>query len=128
MKRKIKKGFHNYTDGFTTESLLIFLKNINNYETSEPTKGWEPILLRLPIKLRKILIQELEYGNVVSIIDDLDYPDKGSVFLALEHRFLSIKENPINDPEIHYAALNDPHYWLEVIQLSEDGVRHMLTC
>jgi hypothetical protein len=88
MKRKIKKGFHNYTDGFTTESLLVFLKNINNYETSEPTKGWEPILLRLPIKLRKILIKELEYGNVVSIIDDLDYPDKGSVFLALEHRFL----------------------------------------
>ena len=83
---------------------------------------WLILLKKLPKKIKNCLLNEISLGNSLIALHSSDWPDEGSVVALLSNKFRT-KEF---DKDLHFRALNDPHYCKEEISYIEDNVTHLM--
>lgn len=70
------------------------------------------------------LLKELELGNIVSQVQDLGWPQKGSIVILLKNPFKN--KNPTEIEGISFRKMNDPHYWMEDIHTIVNGIEYLI--
>lgn len=92
-------------------------------EDADPV-GWFSVVFSLPLALRQVLIQQLERGNLITVIGGSGWPNENSIVVNMMHRFgVTATDLP---PEVGLQIVNDPRQWLENISQIVDGQEHML--
>lgn len=85
---------------------------------------WLNSIKKLPNNIKIALLKELQLGNYVTQIQDLDWPQKGSVIILLQYPFKD--KNPSEIEGISFRKMNDPHYWMEDIHTIVDGIEYLI--
>ncbi|WP_426197405.1 hypothetical protein [Massilia sp. DWR3-1-1] len=94
----------------------------NKNPTSQ--EKWLEIFNLLPLGLKKIVLLEMKNGNQIISIAKPGWPDHQSVVVKLKNRFHI--NSRITLPFIKWRLLNDPHYCMEEISHSKDGVVNLI--
>lgn len=104
--------------------LLIALRDMSNFLPKSNENDWFNMIAKLPESLRFSLLMEMESGNNISLIQDCDWPKKGSIIVSLTSPFKNNYKNWKNGVE--FRVINDPHYWQEDIHVNIDNVEHLI--
>lgn len=112
-------------DEFSNLRLLEALCTPGVFMPAKSEQTWWEIMKILPQNLKSALIHELQLGNQVISIQYGDWPQKGSIVIALAFAFKAdyAKRNSFG---VTYRSLNDPHYWIEDIHQITNGVEHLI--
>jgi hypothetical protein len=104
--------------------LHLALSDIDVFLPSKIEKKWYLPLRKLPKRLQSALLSELELGNQVTSIQFGNWPQAGSVLVCLAAPF----KNDYSTEKfgVCYRVVNDPHYWMAEISVSEDGVEYLI--
>jgi hypothetical protein len=104
--------------------LLMALRNPDGFTPTKQDAKWLPFIKKLPPDLRSIITEEIASGNEISSIQASNWPTNESVFICMTKRFKCDYSNQY--PETKYKLINDPHYWIEEIWQTINGVEHIL--
>jgi hypothetical protein len=105
------------------ERLAASLTDPVKFKPEQNEDDWVYAIRRLPSNLRLALLSELKAGNVVTSIQYGNWPNKGSVMVCLQQRFI---HDFSKDSNVCYRFINDPHYWYSDINETVDGIEHLI--
>ena len=117
----MKKLKSNMIDDELLESLL---RNEFDQAASSHVRSWLKLIEKLPNNMKYALLKELQLGNNVSQIQDLDWPQKGSIVISMKLPFKN--KNPTEIEGISFRKMDDPHYWMEDIHTVVNGIEYLI--
>ena len=104
------------------QRIIEYIKNSDTFFPKSSEIQWLNLLKKLPRKLKICLLNEISFENALITICSSNWPDEGSVVALLSNKFRAKKF----DKDLHFRALNDPHYGNEEISYVEDNVTHLI--
>ncbi len=86
--------------------------------------GWLQLILKMPDRLRGVLVAELRAGNFLSGVGSIDWPDHGSIVVNMRDRFTVARRAP---PEgVMWRASDAPHFAREEVMQRQGAIAHLL--
>lgn len=91
---------------------------------ADSAEDWVAMVLRLPVGLRQVLLDQLDRGNLLTEIGQSGWPASESIVANFRDRFGV--EGQSLPAEVALQVVNDPRQWRENISQIVDGQEHML--
>lgn len=114
----------------------ISFDELSNYQSSEiklletnkermiSSNRWLDLISQLPYKLYLVLVSEINHGNIIKNIGQINWPNKGSIVIQMIKSFQI--ENRIKFDNVNWQYLNDPHYCQEELSQKMDDAEHLI--
>jgi len=98
--------------------------DVDNFIPRKKEEKWLHLIKRIPLELRSLLLSELTSDNSVESIQNSNWPQQGSVVVAL-NQHLKSDASKISSL-LKYRILNDPHYWYDEVSQIQDNIEYMI--
>lgn len=91
---------------------------------TEGAQGWVLLVLQLPESLQKVLLDQLDRGNLMTGIGQSGWPTDASIVAKMRDRFGG--DGRVFPAEVTWTLVNDPRQWREDVSQTVAGQEHML--